>query len=142
MTKTKLPRKTRIAVWWIRILSIVTFISCAAFVLFCFTDPDFFNGAFWALVFLPVWILFLLPSILLPRKRWRCWTTSVIALSLEITTILAVCIFGAIHYRYSYYLELIPIVIFYLVPFALLILDRKNYFEKVRQRELEKHKDN
>jgi len=38
-------------------------------------------------------------------------------------------------------LELIPIVIFYLVPFVLIILDRKNYFETVRQRELEKRKD-
>jgi hypothetical protein len=141
MTKTKLPRKTRIAVWWIRILSIVMFISCAAFVLFCFTGPDFFYGAFWALVFLPVWILFLLPSILLPQKRHWCWTTSIILLCLEIIIILAVCIFGAIHYRYSYYLELIPIVIFYLVPFALLILDRKNYIEMVRQRELEKKTD-
>jgi len=57
---------------------------------------------------------------------------------LEIIIILAVCIFGAIHYRYSYILKLISIVIFYLVPFTLIILDGKNYFEMVRQRELEK----
>jgi hypothetical protein len=141
ITKTKLPIKTKIAVCWIRISSIVIVISCAAYVLFCFTDPDFFSGAFYALVFLPIWILFLLPSILLPRKRPWCWTTSIIILFLEIAIILAVCIFGAIYYRYSYYLELIPIVVFYLVPFALIIMDRKNYFEMVRQREAEKKKN-
>gem|GEM_PF-6596170 len=106
-----------------------------------FHKPGFFYGAFWALVFLPVWVLFLLPSILLSRKRRWCWTTSIIVLCSEIVIILAVFIFGAIHYGYSYYLELIPIVIFYLVPFVLIILDRKNYFETVRQRELEKRKD-
>ena len=138
INKIKLPTKTRIAVWWIRIFSIVIVISCAAYILFCFTDPTFFDSAIYALVFLPIWILFLLPSILLPRKRRWCWTTSIIVLCLEIIIILAVCIFGAIHYRYTYYLELISIVIFYLVPFALIILDRKNYFEMIRQRKLKK----
>jgi hypothetical protein len=141
MSKSNLPTKTKIAVWWILIFSIGIVISCAAYVLLCFKDPTFFDSAIYAIVFLPIWILFLLPSILLPRKRYWCWTTSIIILCLEIIIILAVCIFGAIHYRYSYYLELIPIVVFYLVPFALIILDRKNYFEMVRQRELEKHKD-
>ena len=136
--KTKLPTKTKIAVWWIRIFSIGIVISCIAQVLLCFTDPTLFDSAIYALVFLPIWILFLLPSILLPRKRRWCWIISIIILSLEILIILAVCIFGAIHYRYSYYLELIPIVIFYLVPFILIILDRKNYFEMHRQQELEK----
>lgn len=141
ITKTKLPIKTKIAVWWIRISSIGIVISCIAQVLLCFTDPTLFDSAIYALVFLPIWILFLLPSILLPRKRRWCWTTSIMILCLEIIIILAVCIFGAIHYRYSYYLELIPIVVFYLVPFALIILDRKNYFEMIRQRELEKKRD-
>ena len=141
MNKAKLPIKTKIAVWWIRILSIVSFISCAGFIIFCFTNPDFFNGAFYALVFLPIWILFLLPSVLLPRKRQWCWKTSLTVLCLEIIIILAVCIVGYIHYRYSYIVQLMPIVIFYLVPFILIILDRKNYFEMVRQRKLEKHTD-
>ena len=138
IAKAKLPTKTRITVWWIRIFSIGIVISCAAYVLLCFRDPTFFDSAIYAVVFLPIWILFLLPSILLPRKRRWCWTTSIMILCLEIIIILAVCIFGAIHYRYSYYLELIPIVIFYLVPFILIILDRKNYFEMLRQQELEK----
>jgi hypothetical protein len=145
MTKAKLPTKTKIAVWWIRIIAALVAIGglIVLFVSLTTAAPvvkEEGTGTFFfvvVVIVLPIWLLFLLPSIFLASKKPWGWTTSIIMLSLEILGSLGVCIYFATTDG-LYYLQYTPAIIILLVPLILIIIDRKNYFEMVRQRELEK----
>ena len=144
-TRAKLPTKTKVAVWWIRIIAALVVIGGLIFSVVSFTTAapvvkEDVSGIFAfvvAAIVLPIWLLFLLPSIFLVFKKNWGWTTSIIMLSLEILGVWGVCIHFAIS-KGIYCLQYTPATIFLLIPLILVILDRKNYFEMVRQRELEK----
>jgi hypothetical protein len=145
MNKAKLPVKTKIAVWWIRIIAALVAIGGLIVIFVTLTTAaDIVKEEEIGILFfvvvtivLPIWLLFLLPSILLVLKKPWGWTASTITLSSEIMGVLGVCIYFAIT-EGLYYLQYTPATIFLLVPLILIILDRKNYFEMIRQRELEK----
>ena len=145
IAKAKLPTKTKIAVWWIRIIAmlmaigglIVLFVSVAKAPPMVKEEGSGILFFVVVAIILPIWLLFLLPSIFLPlRKTWG-WITSMTILSLEILSILGVCIYCATTDG-LYYLQYTPSIILILIPLILILLDRKNYFEMVRRRELEK----
>ena len=137
MNKFSLPIKTKAAIWWIVIFSIGTIL------VFVWAVSTFdCSDEFWvictgiAVVFFPVWILLWLPSILLPLKKRWCWITSIIVLGLEIVSSIATLVI--LSGRSFNVIGFIPAIMIYIVPFILILLDRKNYFEVIYQRELEK----
>lgn len=145
MNKSGLPTKTKITIVWIVAFSISTIL--AFFIIVAQLANDMDRGAdtvLWALclaVFLPLLILLLLPAILLPvKKRW-CWITSIIILGFEIVSSIATLVVLGTGDDFNI-TGFIPGIMVYVVPFILIVLDRKNYFEVVYQRELEKHKQN
>jgi hypothetical protein len=137
MNKAKLPTKTRIAVWWIYLFGTTALI---------FTLLPVFLGMLVSPAFcletIAVAILYFVPAILLFTKNTTAWESAVIILSIEPILII---IFGVIYCVSKGYaidgtiisiLLLTSIIVF--LPLILIILDRKNYFEMVRQRESEK----
>ena len=133
-TIVKLPTKTKIAVWWIYIISIA--IAIAAFVvLILVSNFEDAQGPVWFVtvcIAFPIWLLLLIPGLLLPLKKRWCWTTSISVLSLEIICIIGGCIYLA-ETKGVYFLEWSFFTIILFVPLILIILDRKNYFEMLRQ---------
>lgn len=135
----KLPIKTKIAVWWLYIVLTALFIS--AFVVLSSvsnTDAQGPVGFVTVCIAFPICLLFLIPGFLLPLKKRFCWTISILMLSLEIFGTVGGCIYLAATEDWGF-LYLILFDIIFLIPLILLVLDRKNYFEMVRQRELEKN---
>lgn len=111
--KAKLPRKTRIAIWW---LFAVVIVGTIAIVISSQATTDW-----WVLSLICIahGLCYILPVILICMKNRTAWIAAVVILSIAL------------------YFWLVFIFIT-AVPFILIILDRKNYFEMVRLRELEK----
>jgi len=132
ITKTKLPIKTKIAVWWLCILGLLLTIAIIA-LLPAMTDFSYINPAANWIIIAAGLVLFFSPAVLICLKK-------------ELTRFFAIVIlisgigffFVMIGINPVYGLLFSPGILVILVPFILLILDRKNYFEMVRQRELEK----
>jgi len=149
MNKNKLTTKTKIAVWWLIVIGVVLTIwhLAASFMSLIYSldagpvDEKEINLVF---VLLLGSIFYILSGISLSRKSKRAWAVAVTILS-----IITICSMGIYLYisDYAYYSRIpcikIPIILLlgffiYLTPLILVILDRKNYFEMVRQLELSK----
>jgi hypothetical protein len=132
--KTKLPTKTKIALGWIYIISIAIVIAALVVLISVSNFEDAQGPVLFVTVCIafPIWLLFLLPGILLPlKKRWS-WITSIIIVSLEITGILGGCVYLATNVS-VYLLQWSFFTIILFIPLILLVIDRKNYFEMLRQ---------
>jgi hypothetical protein len=136
--KTKLPTKTKIAVWWIFILGavvvIVPLVSLSSFSDYTERDMIFFPLL---LTTLCVSFLYSLSGIfLMVRKTWA-WNVALVVITIELLSL-----FIYLHVEIDLDTFGGPILfvanILLLIPFILILLDRKNYFEMVRQRELAK----
>jgi hypothetical protein len=106
-----------------------------------YTGPSV--SSFW--FFIPVVgsIFAIYSGICLSKKRETTWNVAIVCLSITTICSLAGCYFYLSSFN-GYLVNIIAIVtsVFLLgepiVPLILIILDRKNYFEMARQRELEK----
>ena len=148
MTKANFPRKTEIAAWWIVIYGIVTTIVQISFLSIL---PAWSDSAEWGpgrviftFILLAIGIFYILPIRLLFRKERRAWSLAVLSISIDILALFVTAWIISYFYLdngHSSVLLLIPLWILGLVPLILIILDRKNYFEIVHQREAEKKRD-
>ena len=138
-TKTKFPIKTKIAVLWLFVaVAAMTFLVMSN--LSAMMDWSPIKPAGYLLV-VAVGLLFISPSILLCFKNKVVWISSIMILSVEV--LLGITATGYVTLECSsscFDLLLLPIcyIIILIIPLVLIILDRKNYFEMVRQREFEK----
>jgi hypothetical protein len=137
----KLPIKTKVAVCWTFVLGIVVVIvPLLSFRLF--SDYGERDMMFLPLLGITLCIAFLFSLsgiFLMIRKLWA-WNTAVVVLITELCLL-----FIYLHVEINLDTFGGPILfianILLLVPFILVIFDRKNYFAMVRQRELAKNKD-
>ena len=123
-SKAKLPTKTKIAVWWLVVFGIIVLII-AVTLYFPLDMGDWHPYLLNHTHVLPMVIFgffYMIPSLFQIIKEKWAWTVAVILLTL------------ALIYPFGYYIR-IP---FLLIPLVLIIVDRKNYFEMLCQRELEK----
>ena len=156
MSKAKLPTKTRIAGWWLFTIGIVVPIIWILSYVIGFCKLDYLTALFlqspWGFAILLVSVSCIPPLILLSQKTKSAWKGTIVILSLLIICFLAIGLpylttqitnvndYDVRHLRshFPFLFIFIPLFfIVYAVPLILIILDRKNYFEMVRQRELE-----
>jgi hypothetical protein len=130
MNKAKLPTKTKIAMWWLFVTGIIMTIGFIASVPALTDWSSSINPRIYLLA-VAVGLLYISPGILLCIKRNLSWISSVVILAVEAIPFLIMTII---------FVNPIPIagIVVVLIPLILIILDRKNYFAMVRQRELEK----
>jgi len=141
-TKLKLPTKTRIAVWWLIIvglaLTLLAIVYMFALFLQCLWSSPSNSGLTYVMMLFGG--AFTLISGILPLKRNKlAWKFSV-----GVLVIAMICSIGGYLYLsmdpggFSKTLIIILAgLIIYLAPLILIILDRKNYSEMLRQREKE-----
>ena len=146
MIKAKFPRKTEIAAWWLIIYGIVSTIAQISFLSIL---PAWSGSNEWVqfgvfvyiLILLVIGILYVLPIRFLFRKERWAW-----AIAVSMMCINVLILFVNAWMISDTYLDLGRHIVFVLIPLwmlgvappVLIILDRKNYFEMVRQREMEK----
>jgi cation transport ATPase len=149
--KAKLPTKTKIAVWWLIVVGVALMIfllilSPYSFY-FSFNAGQLQQAIIIAVILFIGSILYFASGFFLLKRSKRVWIVVVTLLS-----IIALCPIGIYLYEsidFAKYSEdatnyseipiiLLPWALIYLTPLILTILDRKNYFKMVRQRELEK----
>jgi hypothetical protein len=125
-TTTKLPMKTKIAVWWIVTAGVVGTIAGETYVHRGSSDSPFPE-----IVALVSWIIFLfcffyfISGIFLIVKMKSAWVVAIAFLSLGL---IAFSIFYALVLLPEAYL-FFPIFLLYLVPLVLIISDQKNYWK-------------
>lgn len=140
--KTKLPIKTKIAMWWLTVWSVAALVAFIIVIIIdatgdCWTDSCFSARAAIVITIpasLVIEILILLPVVFLGMKRAWSWPVSIGLVSVYAT---ATIIWILSDLSTALEIFLAPGIIM-LVTLILLILDRKNYFQMVRQRELKK----
>ena len=150
MLRVHLPIKTKIAAWWLIVMGILLAICNAAFAFlvaaYNFAQSiDAYSGpslnSFWFLIPMIGSIFAICSGISLSRKSKRAWKVAVIALVIAMICSIGVYLFLSIDIYDNYLITTIVLLIgslIYLTPLTLIVLDRKNYFEMVRQRELKK----
>ncbi|MFA5055055.1 MAG: hypothetical protein WC562_02635 [Dehalococcoidia bacterium] len=135
--KIKLPLKTKIAVWWLAVCGMAVVLILIIGIL---TAVEGSYGAAFNLaliIMIPaivvMTILIVLPIIALRMKSKWSWIVAVVLLSVYVT--------GDIVWLLSDLsnADLLAPGIIMLVPLLLIILDRRSYFEMVRQWKLEKN---
>jgi hypothetical protein len=146
--KIKIPTKTKIAVGWLILMGVVLIIWHIIFLLFSIgysLDSGPTQGTIGFVLFLLIGSIFYFASafFLSIRGMWIC-----IVVVLFIIAIYSIGFYSylcTISYLSTFnHLHLIPIPLFlgsliYLTPPILLIIDRKNHFNLLRQLELEKN---
>lgn len=134
--KIKLPLKTKIAAWWLAVCGMAVVLILIIGIL---TAVEGSYGAAFNLaliIMIPaivvMTILIVLPIIALRMKRTWSWVVAVGLLSVYVT--------GDIIWLLSDLsnADLLAPGIIMFVPLLLIMLDRRSYFEMVRQRELDK----
>ncbi len=148
MTKAKLPIKTKIVVWSILsfVIIIIITVPVLSSIYVSFQSEKWIQGN---IVFV-LGFLGMGSSLFLLKNRWA-WAIAVsvifIAMLDALSGLTKLLIDYIPHYTYyisHYYYATIMLFVFllgffiYLISSLLIILDRKNYFEMVRQRKLEK----
>jgi len=142
--KAKLPTKTKIAMWWLTVWSVAALVALIIVILIdatgdCWTESC--GSARAAIMItipasLVIEILILLPVVFLGMKRTWSWPVSIGLVSVYAT---AAIIYGLSDPPSPVLEILLALGIMMLIPLILIILDRKNYFKMLRQRELEKN---
>ena len=135
--KPKLPRKTKIAVVLTIILGIFGVVVLIGGLLL---ESIISGGQDPMILFLGLCFLYILSAILICIKNRIAWIFAVVILSGVIAFFLInrlIHIISASDYSITVTVVIAFLVI--LIPLILIILDRKNYSEMLRQRELEKN---
>lgn len=155
MNKTKLPTKTKIAMWWLTLVGLLLIAYSIYCLLFAFTmsfdTPSSERGELFRYMglFLLGNVLYTLSGIFIYIKTKWAWTVTMTILS-----IVAICYIGIYLYfviddfsrygalsDYSYILIALLGSLILLIPLVLITIDRKNYLEMVHQRELDKKEE-
>lgn len=146
MNKAKLPIKTKIVAWWLRVIGIVLTIWSSGLLLFAIfyslgSMMDAGPSSGYLIFYFFLWIgsvlTFLSGNFLFKKRPWQ--QVAMVVLCIAIICFLGVSLCSLINTTYY----MIPLISFLgwiscLISRIIIILDRKNYFEMVRQRELEK----
>lgn len=152
LTKAKLPTKTKIAVWWLIVMGVLltiwTFMLLSVYTLADFTErADAYTGRSYnpSWLFIPMIgsIFAIYSGIFLSKKSKNAWNVAVACPFITMICSLVGWYFflsSLPSFDSGFYIVAIVTSVLGepIVPFILVILDRKNYFEIVRQRELEK----
>ena len=134
MLRSHLPFKTKIAVWWI----FVAIVGMAIFAMFLPSLSEWTPiNPTWYFSVAVIGLLFASPGILLYFKNKSVWIFSIVILSVSLSFFVMLILMD-IPYEAGIFIYGIAGLLILVVPFTLIILDRKNYFEMVRQRESEK----
>lgn len=146
MNKAKLPTKTKIAAWWLYAVGIVLTIWSSGLLLVALllsfsTSPETGPVVPNLILFFflpPCNILIVISGISLINEK-RNWQVATRTLSVSMICLLGVSLYSLVNDVY-YQIPFISLLgcLTCLMPLILILLDRKNYFEMVRQRELEK----
>ena len=141
-SRSKFPILTKISIGW---LFLAPIIGIPIYVNYKSSDiggslfPEFyFIGIFIALV------LYWLPGIFLTARRRWCWDIAVFLLSTYAICILIFCIGSYQHFIQFWEIEKDNVLVYAscfggaLLPLILILLDSKNYYRMVRQRNLAK----
>jgi len=136
--KTKLPTKTKIAVWWLAAwtLAAIPVMAIVGAIFFASGPLEGTAAGGWAVMFcilalMVAEILVFLPVIFLSMKR--TWSLPVSGTMLVVYVALNIIwVFSHLTDAMNALLSFIPGIIL-LVPLVLIIVDRKNYFEMLRQ---------
>jgi hypothetical protein len=148
MNKAKLPAKTKIAIWWLIVVGIVLTIGLSGLLLLAiiFSIPIDSEPAVPNLVlyfFLPFCGIFtLISGIFLRKESKQAWKVAAVVLFIAIIYSLGICLYIVIHHcdNLSYMIPIVLLIgsVIYLTPLIIIIVDRKNYFAMLYQRELKK----
>ena len=143
-TKDKLPTKTRIAFWWLIVVGVVL-IAYDFIYLIASITKSVDGGDTWdigpASILLLGSIFYFISGIFISKKSKQAWIVTVTILFIVAICSLGIYIWMEIYSNYYLYGILfvsLLYVLFYLIPLILIIIDKKNYFEMLRQRESEK----
>jgi len=131
--KPPFPIKTKVAAWWLIMTGGLESITCLFFIMLIM------SGSCWAgiqipiILFFPSFLTFLSGFFLLKRKKWFWWFI-IILLFIEVFLTglftffhVRACIRGGFPIVSGY--VILPFL--FLLPFILLLLDRKNFFKIV-----------
>jgi cation transport ATPase len=143
MNKAKLPTKTKIAVWWLIAFGGILTILAILYIFELFLQTLWSSSADYGFLYIVLFlggIFTFISGIFLLKKSKRAWivavTVLVIATTCSIGGYLQLAIDSANYSKIP--IALLVGLLIYLTPLILVILDRKNYFEMIRQRELSK----
>jgi hypothetical protein len=138
--KVSLPIKTKIAAWWMILFGVISLVAFLLESIFFGILPIGDGGAY--LIFLPAWTVFfsnefgLLPGLFLLRRK--IWALRFAPISIVIWLIISiVIIFKAgvaifkdrIEMFILLFSPFLILIMMNLVPFILLLLDRKNFWK-------------
>ncbi len=125
MEKVSLPIKTKIAAWWM----IITWLILMFFMFSLFRGEDWQTGIF----FLIIALVFVISACfcLFKQKRWVWFILTVGNLGIMIFSGYFFCLFfmGGSYWIVLALVVYFPMIVISLVPFVLLLLDRKNFFK-------------
>ena len=140
--EVSLPTKTKIAVWWLSLMgmALIIFHFIVVSMVWAFPlDSGPTGKPVNPLLFLLIGSIFYFASgFLLSKRSKRFWIITVSILSLISICSIGIYIYVAIDDALHAFGMFLISAFMYLTPLILIILDRKNYFEMVHQRELEK----
>jgi membrane-associated HD superfamily phosphohydrolase len=131
MPEVSLPLKTRVATWWIAVVTLIAVVVAIVIVVQEYQKNHHeelgLELAIYIFLILGVSILFLLPVILVElRKKWS-WIAAIILLTIEIYFSTG-SLFMAINYLA--FLGLLA----YIIPLGLIFFDRRNYWNMLCER--------
>lgn len=99
------------------------------------------SGLHWLLgLLLASSIVFIIAGIFIYIKNKQAWTIAVIMLVICVLSALGGCIYALMNESSFLTILLVPAFLSYLVPLVIIVVDRKNYFAMLRQREPAKNK--
>ena len=143
MNKAKLPIKTKIATWWLIVIGVLLTILGVLYMFALFlqsmwsTSGD--DGRLYIVLLLGGIFTFISGIFLSKESKWAWQIAAIVLIIAMICFIAGYLCLSIDSANYSKLPIILPVgLLIYLTPLILIILDRKNYFEMVRQRELEK----
>lgn len=131
LREVNLPLKTRIATWWISIVTVIVVIVAIVIVIQEYQKSHHedlgLELAMYIFLILGVSILFLLPIMLVElRKKWS-WIAAIILFIIEIYSGTG-SLFMAIDFLAIF------VVLAYIIPLGLIFFDRRNYWKMLDER--------
>jgi len=149
-SEVSLPTKSKIAAWWLKIIGVLlTILAVVSLVSSWFSSFDSGPvGRNWfvlGLLLVLSCILLLCSGILISKISGRSWVLGSALLIMGMILFATVFLIDIYQRQIpeggitDFTLVILPLgILIYLSPLILIVLDRKNYFEMLRQRELEK----
>jgi lysylphosphatidylglycerol synthetase-like protein (DUF2156 family) len=132
IAKTKLPIKTKIAVWWLILLGVAVIIGAILFLPLT-TDFEHIPASDY-LISIAIGLLCIVPGIILNAKTRAAWISAIVLFM----SFIGLSISFIWYVDSSSFINIFLTCMITIIPLILLILDRNNYLKMVHQRELAK----